>query len=142
MSHAVHAGTGVDGEVVRGQSGTPRIACQTTAERQGGWLRAGQKDQAETGGARDCAAAHTNSGRGDWRKAAGNSTPEAVGATEGCATLGTPTCGVWVAHQSHPAMFMPGVELSDWLAAPSSALATQAMPVAVHTSTQPAPLLW
>jgi hypothetical protein len=39
-------------------------------------------------------------------------------------------------------MFMPGVELSDWLAAPSSALATQAMPVAVHTSTQPMPLLW
>lgn len=68
--------------------------------------------------------------------------PNTSGAASGCATVGTPNCGLWVAHQSQPAKAMPDAGVGCPVAAASSAELTQAIPVAVHTSTQPLLPTW
>lgn len=75
----------------------------------------------------------------------GTSGPNASGAVSGCATVSAPKCGLWVAHQSHSVMTMTDAG-SCWpfaeVAATSSADLTQAIPVAVHTSTHPLLPTW
>lgn len=100
------------------------------------------RNQTVAGGARDCAAAHTNSGRGDCRNAVGTLGANTCRATSGCATGGNPVVCPWVAHQLQAHMFKgeagSAVAASATLSA-ASVCCTQAMPLAVQTSTQPCP---